>query len=62
MIPRWFTPDMVPFEQMWQDSSHWLPPVLRGMGVRARFSFRPDNETILDLEMETWPMHPGNGS
>ena len=50
--PRSFAVGDIPYDQMWQDSAHWLPRVLAGERVRARFTFGEDNETIEWLEME----------
>jgi 8-oxo-dGTP diphosphatase len=54
MVPRWFAVDEIPYEQMWQDGAHWLPPILAGCGVEAHFTFGKDNETIAALEVKTW--------
>jgi len=54
MVPRWFALDAVPYDKMWQDGTHWLPPILAGKQVRARFTFGDDNESIRDLEIDTW--------
>lgn len=54
MMPVWFKVDDIPFERMWQDNFHWLPRILAGERIRARFTFKADNETIDELEMETW--------
>jgi len=59
MQPRWFPVSNLPFDQMWQDSAHWLPPVLDGQGVRARFTFESDNETIAAMTQETWLLDTG---
>ncbi len=54
MTPFWFPVNDPPFEQMWQDGQHWLPPILSGQQVHARFVFREDNESIDEMEVETW--------
>ncbi len=54
MAPAWFTMNDIPYEHMWQDGSHWLPRILAGKRIRASFTFREDNETIDELEIETW--------
>jgi mutator protein MutT len=54
MSPAWFALDDIPYDQMWQDGPHWLPPVLAGERVRARFTFQADNETVEEVKMETW--------
>jgi 8-oxo-dGTP pyrophosphatase MutT (NUDIX family) len=54
MIPAWFASADIPFEQMWQDVYHWLPRVLAGERIRARFTFQEDNETVDEVEIEPW--------
>lgn len=54
MAPAWFAVDEIPFEQMWQDGAHWLPRILSGEPIRARFVFREDNETIDRVEIRPW--------
>lgn len=51
MKPAWFQVDDLPFERMWQDGAHWLPPILQGGRVAARFVFQEDNETIAEVEI-----------
>jgi len=54
MVPAWFAVNEIPFGRMWQDGAHWLPPILAGERIRARFLFHEDNETIESLEIESW--------
>jgi hypothetical protein len=54
MLPLWYPVDSIPFERMWQDNAHWLPRILKGQRVRARYTYAADNETIERLEMEPW--------
>lgn len=54
MIPVWFSVNEIPHEQMWQDAVYWLPRILKGKPIRARFTFQPDNETVDQVEIETW--------
>jgi ADP-ribose pyrophosphatase YjhB (NUDIX family) len=54
MVPVWFDPAALPYERMWQDGAHWLPRVLAGERVRARFVFAADNETVQDVAFEPW--------
>lgn len=46
-IPTWVAVDAVPYEEMWADDRHWLPPVLRGGAVAGRFEFDADGEELL---------------
>ena len=39
VAPRWFPRDAIPWPGMWSDAPYWLPPVLRGLRIRAEFRF-----------------------
>lgn len=54
MRPSWFPVSDIPFDEMWQDGRHWLPPILAGGRIWARFTFREDNEAIHEMEIEEW--------
>ena len=54
VVPVWFPFDSVPYKNMWQDAVHWLPRILAGERISARFTFQNDNETLDDVEMEPW--------
>lgn len=49
-IPLWFTPDSIPYEQMWADDEIWLPNVLGGQWVTGRFIF--DNDQLLAHDVQ----------
>lgn len=44
--PRWIAVDAVPYDAMWDDARYWLPDVLAGGSVQARFTFAEDNATV----------------
>jgi len=44
--PRWIPVADVPYGAMWDDAKFWLPGVLRGGSVRARFTFADDDATV----------------
>lgn len=46
MIPVWYSLNNVPYERMWADDRHWIPHILAGEQVEARFTFAQDNETL----------------
>jgi len=48
--PTWFKLDSLPWEEMWEDDSHWLPPALEGKTVTAAFVIGEDKR-IKDLEI-----------
>jgi len=54
MRPAWYRASEIPFTDMWQDDSHWLPCVLAGQRVRAWFTFKDDNETVAEAQVEEW--------
>lgn len=44
MAPRWFSRDVLPFEQMWPDDIHWMPLLLGGKKFKGKFLFdRPSD-------------------
>jgi len=47
MTPRWYAFDAVPYAGMWDDAARWLPGVLRGGTVDARFTFGADLATVV---------------
>ena len=51
MVPAWFKIGDIPYEQMWDDGSYWLPYVLQGQPIEAKFTFRGDNRTVEGAEI-----------
>ena len=47
--PLWFPLEEIPYEQMWEDDSLWLPMLLRGERFQGRWLF--DDDTMLDYEL-----------
>ncbi|MFB8146842.1 NUDIX domain-containing protein [Microbacterium sp. NPDC056003] len=45
--PRWFPLAEIPYGRMRADTVRWLPGVLRGGGVDARFTFGADLSTVV---------------
>lgn len=60
MTPAWFPVDKIPYERMWQDAAHWLPRILAGERLQAKFTFKADNETVDRVKIETWDSNGGN--
>lgn len=50
MYCAWFRVVEIPYEQMWVDDQYWLPQVLKGKYVNARFVFK-DHDTIIEKEI-----------
>lgn len=59
--PFWHPVDCLPWDQMWADDALWLPQVLRGARVEARFVFAAEvmNEAWVDVFER--PPQPTNG-
>ncbi|MBN2044854.1 MAG: NUDIX domain-containing protein [Anaerolineales bacterium] len=58
--PFWVPVEEIPYHQMWADSAEWLPVVLSGRRIVARFSFEDDNESLAFQEIDEdkdflWP-------
>lgn len=47
MAPRWFSSSELPFEKMWPDDIFWLPQVLEGNLLKAKFRFG-EGDVILE--------------
>jgi 8-oxo-dGTP diphosphatase len=52
--PTWFSLEDIPFDEMWQDGAHWLPRILSGEQIQARFVFGEDNETLRQVTIQAW--------
>ncbi|MDR2828320.1 MAG: 8-oxo-dGTP diphosphatase [Acholeplasmatales bacterium] len=51
MLPKWFSFEKIPYDTMWDDDKYWLPLVLDGKRVRAKFIFNKnveDEKGIID--------------
>jgi len=46
--PRWFPVQGIPYAEMWDDARYWLPYVLAGARVEARFVYGADNATVAE--------------
>lgn len=50
MKPQWFDVKEIPFFQMWQDDTFWMPMFLDNKKFRGKFIF-DDNDNILEKEL-----------
>ena len=46
ILPEWFDIAEVPYKKMWADDEHWLPQVLEGEHIEARFKYNDDFEIV----------------
>lgn len=51
MAPRWFKLNMLPYETMWPDDTHWLPRALSGEKLRCTFTLDTE-DTILEQDIQ----------
>ncbi len=47
MKPSWFATADIPYTQMWDDDTYWLPSVLKGKKIRGEF-MHDDNNKVVD--------------
>lgn len=47
IAPHWYAVADVPYARMWDDAVRWLPGVLRGGSVDARYTFGADLATVV---------------
>lgn len=52
MKPQWFSVEEIPYKDMWPDDIFWLPKVIDGLFVRARFVFG-EGDIILEQDVRT---------
>jgi ADP-ribose pyrophosphatase YjhB (NUDIX family) len=53
MKPEWYSYSELPFNEMWIDDSHWLPRVIAGEKIKAKFVFDGSGSRILSQRVET---------
>lgn len=46
MRPEWYSIDDIPYSEMWDDDSYWLPKVLGGTAVTGEFVFDENDRMI----------------
>lgn len=52
MSPKWFQSEDIPYNQMWVDDRYWLPQVLNGHSVNAKFYLDKGGETINSMQID----------
>ena len=46
MKPEWFNQNKLPYDQMWPDDPYWLPQVLEGKKISAKFKLDKNDKII----------------
>mgnify|MGYP001806601676 FL=1 len=52
MAPQWIDINKIPYDKMWIDDRFWLPKVLAGEKIEAKFVFGNDDQKILEMEVK----------
>lgn len=52
MKPAWYSYSELPFENMWVDDSHWLPRVVGGEKIKAKFVFNESGSHIVSQKID----------
>jgi len=50
-LPKWFKTNDIPYNEMWDDDKHWLPKILQGKKLKAKFTFSP-GEKIMNQDIK----------
>ncbi len=53
MRPQWYPVNELPFETMWVDDPHWVPLVLAGKTINAKFVFDERGGELLNFAVST---------
>lgn len=53
MMPKWFTFDEIPYDNMWADDRHWLPRTLAGEKLLGKVWFDRTEEQIKDMKWDS---------
>lgn len=59
--PFWHPANELPWNQMWADDALWLPPVLAGSWVTARFVFDSESMREAQVQVRPRPSEPFSG-
>jgi len=51
-ILKWFNPEEIPYDKMWQDDEHWLPLLLKGKKFQGEFHFDEEGKRLLDFNLK----------
>lgn len=46
MMPKWFSFNEIPYNNMWPDDTYWMPHILKGEKVKADFLFAEGDKIL----------------
>ena len=52
MKPEWYSYDELPYKEMWLDDIYWLPQVLAGEKINAKFVFNENGSKIISQKVD----------
>ena len=52
MLPKWFDVNEIPYDSMWADDKHWFPLFLEINCFKGFFSFKSDEKSIINHNLE----------
>lgn len=52
MKPEWFAVDKVPYKQMWQSDKEWLPIILSGKKIKAKYTYACEGGEVETREIK----------
>lgn len=52
MAPQWFNFNDIPYNEMWDDDTYWLPQILAGKKLRAKFTM-DENDKVASKTIKT---------
>lgn len=60
MRPKWFSFKKLPFNKMWIDDVHWVPHILKGKKITAKFYFGNLGKEIVKWQLKRVSSLPKN--
>jgi 8-oxo-dGTP diphosphatase/2-hydroxy-dATP diphosphatase len=52
MKPKWFSVNEVPYDQMWGSDKEWLPIILSGKKIKAKYTYAQEGGAVETRELE----------
>lgn len=52
-VLKWFPPNLLPYDKMWEDDRYWVPVLLRRKPFEGIFVFEPSYSKLIALEIKS---------